>query len=451
MSVSISGDGSVTGIDQGFNVVGVLTASGGFSGNLTGNINATGVSTIATLNVTQSNPTNLNVSGVTTTATLRAISIVGVTTAGITTAYIGAVNDGPISGARNKIINGDMRIDQRNAGVSTVVSTAGSGGYTLDRWNCVELTDGVATVIRSGTAPVGFTSSLLWTTTTADASLAATQYCGISHFIEGFNISDLSWGTANAVPVTLSFWVRSSLTGTFGGAIRNPAGTRSYPFTYTISSANTFEYKTITIPGDTSGTYLTDNSAGIQIHFSLGTGSNFTGTAGSWAAANYIAATSENAPVIGTLNATWYLTGVQLEPGTVATPFERRSYGQELALCQRYCYVLSGSLQFNGSGYSRYFLHTSSASGALSYITFPVQMRSTPTLVQKNIAFGSTIESFNYATALAMNFTTITLAEGDVWHSQLTFSGASGLTGAQIGSWRWTNVPDAYIGFSAEL
>jgi hypothetical protein len=371
------------------NATGIVTASG-FVGNITGNINATGVSTIATLNVTQSNPTNLNVSGVTTTATLRATSIVGVTTAGITTAYIGSVNDGPISGARNRIINGDMRIDQRNAGVSTVVSTAGSGGYTLDRWNCVELTDGVATVIRSGTAPVGFTSSLLWTTTTADASLAATQYCGISHFIEGFNISDLSWGTANAVPVTLSFWVRSSLTGTFGGAIRNPAGTRSYPFTYTISSANTFEYKTITIPGDTSGTYLTDNSAGIQIYFSLGTGSNFTGTAGSWAAANYIAATSENAPVIGTLNATWYLTGVQLEPGTVATPFERRSYGQELALCQRY-YCKSSDpnvVATNGAAHTTTGMFYSGVANVYSTtnaygqtLHFPVTMRATPSTV----------------------------------------------------------------------
>jgi hypothetical protein len=398
--------------------------------------------------LSSSSVTNLNVSGVTTVATLKATSIVGVTSAGITTAYIGAVNDGPISGARNRIINGDCRIDQRYAGASITVS--GDPQYTLDRWFGARGTVPNFTAIRSGSSPVGFTSSYLITMGSGTAP-GTSGYALIGQRIEGFNTSDLLWGTANAKPVTLSFWVNCSVSGTFGVSFRNNNTDTTYCTTYTINSTNTWEYKTVTVPGVTTGTWFTDNRWGIEPIWDLGVGTQYSGTAGQVnSGSNYFGVTGTT-KLSSTTGATFYLTGVQLEAGTVATPFERRSYGQELALCQRYCYVLSGSLQFNGSGYSRYFLHTSSASGALSYITFPVQMRSTPTLVQKNIAFGYTIESFNYATALAMNFTTITLAEGDVWHSQLTFSGASGLTGAQIGSWRWTNVPDAYIGFSAEL
>ena len=138
--------------------------------------------------------------------------------------------------------------------------------------------------------------------------------------------------------MTVSFWVRSSLTGTFGGALRNNDATRSYPFTYIISAANTWEYKTITIAGDTSGTWLTDNGVGIRLVFGLGVGSTLSGTAGAWAAADYQSATGA-VSVVGTLNATFYITGVQLEAGSVATPFERRPYGTELAHCQRYVYV----------------------------------------------------------------------------------------------------------------
>jgi hypothetical protein len=157
----------------------------------------------------------------------------------------------------------------------------------------------------------------------------------------------LNWGTANAKTVTLSFWTRSSLTGTFGGVLRNSANDRSYPFTYSISSANTWEYKTITVAGDTSGTWLTTNGIGLQIDFGLGVGSTYSGTAGAWAGSLYISATGA-VSVIGTLNATWYVTGVQLEVGSVATPFERRPFGAELALCQRYYQTLVNT-GFNSS------------------------------------------------------------------------------------------------------
>ena len=274
---------------------------------------------------------------------------------------------------RNRILNGDCRIDQRNAGAS--VSINNSSAYTMDRWFVDEQTDGVCSVQRSTVAPAGFTNSLLFTTTTADASLGAGQYAYLGQAIEGFNIADFGWGTASAQTVTLSFWVRSSLTGTFGGSLRNGAANRAYPFTYTINSANTFEYKTITIAGDTSGTWATDNAAGLWVFFGLGVGSTFSGTAGAWAGSNFLSATG-GVSVIGTLNATFYLTGVQLEVGSVATPFERRLYGQELALCQRYAYALRGQGGYTPFGTGAYV----NSSTINIYTAFPVVMRATPTV-----------------------------------------------------------------------
>jgi hypothetical protein len=291
--------------------------------------------------------TNLNVSGVTTTTTLRATSIVGVSTAGITTAYIGAVNDGPISGARNRIINGDMRIDQRNAGASV---TPTDGQYTLDRWVYAGSQTSKVTIQRNAGAvapPVGFSSYMGVTSSSAYSSVSS-DYFLIQQNIEGLNISDLAWGTSSAKTVTLSFWVRSSLTGTFSGCLKN-VNTRGYVFTYIINIANTWEFKTITISGDTTGTWADDNSSGIRLTFDLGSGSTYKVTAGSWQSGNIIGATG-SVSLVGTNGATWYVTGVQLEAGTVATPFERRSYGQELALCQRYCYRFGG----DGTGYTLY-------------------------------------------------------------------------------------------------
>jgi hypothetical protein len=233
---------------------------------------------------------------------------------------------------RNRIINGDMRIDQRNAGASVTLDTS---PYVVDRFLATEDTDGVMTGQQNSSAPTGFVNSIKFTTTTADGSLSASQYCLFLHRIEGTNVSDLAWGTASARTITLSFWARSSLTGTFGGSIRNSAFDRAYPFSYSISVADTWEYKTITIPGDTTGTWLTTTGVGLIVSWGLGVGSTFSGTAGAWAAGNYVSATGATS-VIGTLNATFYITGVQLETGSVATPFERRPYGTELMLCQRY-------------------------------------------------------------------------------------------------------------------
>jgi len=238
-------------------------------------------------------------------------------------------------GLKNRIINGDMVIDQRNAGASVTINAA-AYTFTMDRWGAYgQATDGVYTVQRSTTAPTGFVNSLLATVTTADASIGASQFYVLRHPIEGLNIADLNWGTANAVTVTLSFWVRSSLTGTFSGSLTNGGFNRSYPFSYTISSANTWEYKTITITGDTTGTWATDNTTGINVYIDLGSGSSNKGTAGAWTGSGLVGTTG-SVNLIGTNGATFYITGVQLEANTSATPFERRLFGQELINCQRY-------------------------------------------------------------------------------------------------------------------
>jgi hypothetical protein len=263
---------------------------------------------------------------------------------------------------RNRIINGDMRIAQRGTAAVT-------GGYPVDRIAVANSTDGLISGQQDSSAPAGFVNSVKFTTTTADATLTTTQNAQCLQSIEGTNVADLAWGTANARTVTLSFWVRSSLTGTFGGSLRNNALDRSYPFTYSISVADTWEYKTVTIPGDTSGTWLTTTGIGISVLFGLGAGPDRSGTAGAWAGANYVSATGA-VSVIGTLNATWYVTGVQLETGSVATPFERRPYGTELMLCQRYYWK-------GGNACAGIF---NSGTTARFGVLFPVEMRAAPTV-----------------------------------------------------------------------
>jgi hypothetical protein len=235
---------------------------------------------------------------------------------------------------KNRIINGAMVIDQRNAGASV---TPASGNYTLDRWAIFVSQSSKLTIQQDAgavTPPAGFTDYLGVTSSSA-YSITSSDFFNLYQVIEGYNVADLNWGTANAKTITLSFWVRSSLTGTFGGALQNDGNNRSYPFTYTISAANTWEQKSITVAGDTSGTWLATNGAGLRVFFGLGLGSTLTGTAGAWAGATYYGANSATS-VVGTNGATFYITGVQLEVGTQATSFDYRHYGTELALCQRY-------------------------------------------------------------------------------------------------------------------
>lgn len=265
---------------------------------------------------------------------------------------------------RNKIINGAMEIDQR----ATSVTTA---NWTVDRFYYNTGTASKGTAAQSTTIyPTGFNASLGFTSSSA-YTVGSSDYFGLQQPIEGLNISDLAWGSASAKTVTLSFWVRSSLTGTFGGSLRNSAANRSYVFSYTISAANTWEYKTVTITGDTSGTWLTTNGVGIFVHMTLAAGSNNLGTAGSWSGSNLVGPTGQTS-VVGTNGATFYITGVQLEVGSVATPFERRPYGTELVLCQRYYAKIIDPVA-RGVG-------TGQASGGASRmaLVFPTTMRATP-------------------------------------------------------------------------
>jgi hypothetical protein len=244
-----------------------------------------------------------------------------------------AYSDGALSN-RNKIINGAMVIDQRNAGASV---TPTEGQYTVDRWQARLNQSSKFSVQQNAgavTPPDGYTK-YLGVTSLSSYSPAASDYFGIVQNIEGFNAADLGWGTANAQSVTLSFWVRSSLTGTFTIAFINDGYSRGYVATYTINAANTWEQKTITLSGDTTGTWQSGNSAGIRVWFTLGFGSSQITTPNVWGSFVGMGATGA-VSVVGTSGATFYLTGVQLEAGDTATPFEHRSYGQELALCQRY-------------------------------------------------------------------------------------------------------------------
>ena len=232
---------------------------------------------------------------------------------------------------RNRLINSDMRIDQRNAGASV---TLNDGIFVVDRFGSACSQSSKATAQRSTTSPTGFNNSVLITSSSAYSVLTG-DFFNLFQNIEGFNVADLGWGTADAQDITISFWVRSSLTGTFGGSISNASLSRSYPFTYTINTANTYEQKIITVSGDTSGSWGVSNDLGMRVYFGLGVGSTYSGTAGAWAGTRYHSATGATS-VVGTSGATFYITGVQLEAGSVATPFEHRMYGQELALCQRY-------------------------------------------------------------------------------------------------------------------
>jgi hypothetical protein len=240
---------------------------------------------------------------------------------------------------KNRIINGAMVIDQRNAGAAVTPST---DSYSLDRWYYEASNASKFTFQQNAgsvTPPAGFTK-YLGATVASTQSIASGSYFMLEQRIEGNNIADLGWGTANAKTVTLSFWVQSSLTGTFGGSVQNSAFNRSYPFTYTISAANTWEYKSVTIAGDTSGTWVTTNALGMVIEFGLGVGSTYSTTAGAWAAGNYNSATGATS-VVSTAGATFYITGVQLEVGSSATGFEYRIYGTELMNCQRYYEIVS--------------------------------------------------------------------------------------------------------------
>jgi len=349
------------------------------------------------------------------------------------------VSSSGLYGFKNRIINGAMVIDQRNAGASVSIS---SNTYTLDRYRSLASGGGVYSVQQSSTAPAGFVNSMVMTVTTTAASPSAANYYALRQSIEGYNIADLNQGTANAKPFTISFWVRSSLTGTFGGSVDNDVD-RSYPFTYTISTANTFEYKTITVTGSTDGTWVTTNGIGINIQFALGAGSSRSGTAGAWASATYFSATGAT-NVMATNGATFYITGVQLEKGSTATSFDYRPYGTELQLCQRYFQKLGDG---SSSTISMICSVTSADTSTIfGYIPYRVTMRTVPSLAITATTFRVNMGSFN-----ANSTTAPTLDNTSNISTRIDQAGyGGGLTGDRSGILKF-NTDTGYVAVTAEL
>lgn len=300
---------------------------------------------------------------------------------------------------RNRIINGDMRIDQRNNGAS-VTSGAGST-YFVDRFVVTSTVASKLSAQRSTVAPSGFTNSSL-ITVVSSYSPTSTDDFRFSQYVEGFNAADFGWGAAGAQSVTLSFWVRASVTGTYAFAVKNSAAIRSYVATYTVSAANTWQYVTITIPGDTTGTWLTDSGIGLQLIWDLGQGSNYNApTANTWQASNYGRTSGAVSFVSQANGSTFYITGVQLEAGSVATPFERRPYGTELALCQRYYRKNTSLVASSNAGYS--------------HVQWATTMRAQPTVTHdagSNINVVSVgIDGMYYSVSTTTGFTSTASAE----------------------------------------
>jgi hypothetical protein len=338
-------------------------------------------------------------------------------TSGGNTTFTQTANLPNTFGFKNRFINGGMRIDQRNNGASVSISTA-TNIYTLDRWRANASGGGVFSVQRSTVAPAGFNNSLSATVTTADSSLASGDFYHLRQSIEGFNFSDLGFGSASAQPVTLSFWVRNSLTGTFTVILRNEAGNRGYLATYTVNAANTWEQKSITIPGDTTGTWATDNTSAAIVSFSLGSGS--TQTAGVWGTSSAEGATGMT-QWISTNGATFQITGVQLEEGSTATSFDFRPYTTELQLCQRYYEQSTGT-----SSATRWTGNVTSANAYISSpVVFKVEKRAAPTIVLTSISatsFAATGTATSDTTGLTETRTANATAGGAQFASTWTAS-----------------------------
>jgi hypothetical protein len=321
---------------------------------------------------------------------------------------------------KNRIINGAMVIDQRNNGAAVTFGSTGTT-YTLDRWlgYCTQTSKWTFQQnAGSVTTPSGF-SKYLGITSSSAYSITSTDLFFLMQNIEGFNTSDLNFGTANAQTITLSFWVRSSLTGTFGGAIQNSNQDRNYPFTFTINSANTWEQKSITVPGDTTGTWIgATNGIGLRVCFGLGVGSTYSGTAGAWTSSVVYGVTGTTS-IVGTNGATFYITGVQLEAGSTATPFERRLYNQELANCQRYLPAFGGTTGALTAGFCN------GTTGGFVTIQFPITARVSPT--------GITVPNATYFTvynsgAIGVAVTSLAFSIASTSAGQIGFNVASGLT-----------------------
>jgi len=368
---------------------------------------------------------------------------------------------------RNRIINGDMRVNQRGAtgatfgGVITVTKNYDMWYMNRTTGNTFSYVGGVTT---GGATLPGHRQYLRVTTPATTKALVNTDYGSIYQPIEGSNVDDLLYGTAAARTTTLSFWVRSSVTGTFSGKLASyPIGDRSYVYPYTINAANTWEYKTVTIPGDTGGTWATGANGQIFIVWNMGSGSNYgSATNLEWNAQNQFFITGST-QLVSTANATWDITGVQWELGSVATPFEYRPFSVELAMCQRYyqnyridkvplntsltsaAWAAAGGVVANGDAAKSFYIvgaHSSGYGESLMGVLLPVEMRATPSIGGRGMVASS---AFTNATTGFNGSTVVTNGYGQV--------GTKSIQWINIGTDAGAFTSGQYLGFdlSAEL
>jgi hypothetical protein len=319
-------------------------------------------------------------------------------------------------GFKNRIINGGMVIDQRNAGASVTVDVA-TTVFGVDRffgWGYAAA--GVFTIQQSTTAPAGFKNSTKITVTTADASLGTTKFYTFGQFIEGLNTYDFKFGTSGASTVTLSFWVQSSIPGAYSATILNTSFSRGYTASFTINAANTWQQVSLVIAGDITGTWATDNTSGIRLWISLGSGSTYTGTANTWNAGSTYAASGQ-VNLISTVSATMYITGVQIEKGATATSFDYRPYGTELSLCQRYLPATTGNYSLQGQ--------CATSTQAYLIYKFPVTTRVPPTGISTAGGIGQTITNSAFGNVALLS---IAFSSGETNSGMVYCIVTSGLT-----------------------
>jgi len=350
-------------------------------------------------------------------------------------------NGGAEFGIRNRIINGDMRIDQRNIGAAVAADTGSP--FVTDRWSIRHNTGG-GTFTGQQTTPLtgsSYSKALKLLVTAADSSIATTEFYVFRSKIEGFNIADLQWGTSSAKPITISFEVSASVVGTYSVSVCNYNNSRCYVVPYTIVTANTPEVKTITILGDTGGTWYNDNGIGIDLVFNIGMGPTYTTSSpNTWLNGNFYAVSGQT-QLIATSGATFYITGVQLEKGTLATPFEYRPYANELALCQRYYYKIKAATNYANFGIGRAY----SSSGAGINIELPVPMRAAPT------GSTSSFANFNSSGTVTTPTNLDPVNQYDTNYRRMTINVVSTFVSGQAVALNAENTTSAEMSWSAEL